>query len=76
MSKSDKYHIQRVVVDQVRHALNTATTARDSLELLMLRHPEGLVDGWDKDDLECLSSHLTDAIHKMGEFFFDVRHLE
>lgn len=65
-----KYHIQRVITRAVERAQDNLVLARDSLELLLSKHPEGLEDGWEKHDLVQLEIRLNDALKSTGDFFY------
>ena len=68
--KNTKYHIQRVIARAAMRAQDNLVLARNSLELLLAKHPEGLEGGWDADDIEQLKIRLDNAIKETGDFHF------
>ena len=68
--RNTKYHIQRVIARAVMRAQDNLILARDSLELLLVKHPEGLDGGWDADDMEQLKLRLDEALKETGDFHF------
>ena len=57
-NKNTTYHVQRVITRAMQTAQDNILLARDSLELLLLKHPNGLEDGWDTHDMEQLKIRL------------------
>ena len=68
--KNTRYLIQRVIARAVSRAQDDLILARNALELLLLKHPEGLDEAWTTHDIEQLKIRLDDALGSTGDFHF------
>jgi hypothetical protein len=69
-TKHTKYHVQRVIIRALERAQDELILASNALELLALKHPDGLEGGWTAHDLEQMKFRFDDALKETGDIFY------